>query len=168
MLVLLLLLLLCWPYNPFWVLTSSMTLLHRFSEGFVTINFSEVGSLAPRPTPYLEDQVLHFVWPLPFDLHGMGGPTRSLHSRQHSFPGRWGAQTPSPLQGDSLGRGISFTLFTAITSRRMRSLGHIACVLEMKTAFNILVHKPQEKRTHGIRKLGCKNQLSEFDRMLRH
>jgi hypothetical protein len=46
-------------------------------HGFVTVDFSGVGSLAPRPTPNLEDQGLHFVWPIPFDLSGMGGPTRS-------------------------------------------------------------------------------------------
>jgi hypothetical protein len=38
---------------------------------FVTVNFFGVGSLAPRPTPNQEDQGLHFIWPLPFDLSGM-------------------------------------------------------------------------------------------------
>jgi hypothetical protein len=37
-------------------------------HGFVTVNFSVVGSLLQRPTPKLEDQGLHYVWPLPFDL----------------------------------------------------------------------------------------------------
>jgi hypothetical protein len=30
---------------------------------------------------------------LPFDLSGMGGPTRSLCSRQHSYSGHWGTKT---------------------------------------------------------------------------
>jgi hypothetical protein len=49
-------------------------------HGFVTVNFSGMWSLAPRPTLNLEDQELHFVWPLPFHLSGMGGPTRSYAS----------------------------------------------------------------------------------------
>jgi hypothetical protein len=53
------------------------------------IVFFRGGSLAPRPTPNLEDQGLHFVWPLPFGLYGIGGATKSLHSRQHSFLGHW-------------------------------------------------------------------------------
>jgi hypothetical protein len=43
-----------------------------------------VGLLARRSTPNLEDQGLHFIWPLPFDLSGIGGSTRSLRSRQHN------------------------------------------------------------------------------------
>jgi hypothetical protein len=53
-----------------------LSLLHEF----VTVNFSEVVSLAPK----LEDQGLYFDWPLPFELSDMDGLTRSLHSRQHS------------------------------------------------------------------------------------
>jgi hypothetical protein len=64
-------------------------------RGFVTVDFSGVGLLAPRPTPNLEDQGLHFVWSLPFDLSGMGGATRSLRSRQHTSPCHWGAETSS-------------------------------------------------------------------------
>jgi hypothetical protein len=44
-------------------------LLH---EVFVTVNFSGVGSLAPRPTPNMEDQGLYFVWTLHFNLSGGG------------------------------------------------------------------------------------------------
>jgi hypothetical protein len=65
-------------------------------RGFVTVNVSGVGLFAPRSTPNQEDQGLHFLWPLPFDLSDMGGPTRSLRSRQYSFPGHWGTQTSSP------------------------------------------------------------------------
>jgi hypothetical protein len=35
-----------------------------------------------------DDQGLHFIWPLPFDLSYTGGPTRSLRSRQHGCPRR--------------------------------------------------------------------------------
>jgi hypothetical protein len=42
-------------------------LLHGFLTGF-----SGVLSLAPRPKPNLEDQLLQFIWPLPFDLPGYG------------------------------------------------------------------------------------------------
>jgi hypothetical protein len=66
-------------------------LFHGFSGGFATLTFSGVGSLVPRPTPNLEDQGLHFVWPLSTDLSGIDGSTRSLRSRQQSFPGHWGA-----------------------------------------------------------------------------
>jgi hypothetical protein len=71
------------------------------SGGFVTVNSSGMGSLSPRPTPNMEDQRLHFVFSLPFDLSGMGGTIRSLRSRQHSSPGHWGAQTSSSRQGGS-------------------------------------------------------------------
>lgn len=50
-------LLLYWLCNPVWVLFTS--------TGFVTVDFSDVESLARRPTPKLEDQGLHFVLPLP-------------------------------------------------------------------------------------------------------
>jgi hypothetical protein len=55
--------------------------------GFVTIYFSGMASLAPRPTPNLEDQELHFVRLLPFDLCGMGGCTSSLGSYYHNSSG---------------------------------------------------------------------------------
>jgi hypothetical protein len=55
---------------------------------FVTVNFSGVGSLAPRLILNQKDEGLHFVWYLTFDLSGMGGPTRSLRTRQHSSPGQ--------------------------------------------------------------------------------
>jgi hypothetical protein len=42
-------------------------------HAFVTVNCLGVWSLAPRSTPNLEDQGLHFVWLLPFDLSGMSG-----------------------------------------------------------------------------------------------
>jgi hypothetical protein len=41
--------------------------------GFVTVNFSGVGSLALCPTHNLEDQGLHFLWPLPFGKHSGTG-----------------------------------------------------------------------------------------------
>jgi hypothetical protein len=65
---------------------------------FVTVDFSGVGLLAPRPTLNQEDEGLHFFWPPPFDLSDMGGSTRSLRFRQHSFPDHWGTQT-SPREG---------------------------------------------------------------------
>jgi hypothetical protein len=42
-------------------------------HGFVTVNFLGVWSLAPNSTHDLEDEGLHFIWPLPFDPSGMGG-----------------------------------------------------------------------------------------------
>jgi hypothetical protein len=67
-------------------------LLHGpfYSVGFVTVNFSRVGFLAPRPTSKLEVQGLYFVWPLFFDLSGIGDTTRSWRSRQHNFSGLLG------------------------------------------------------------------------------
>jgi hypothetical protein len=38
-------------------------------------------------TEVLEEQELHFVWPLPYVLPDMGGSTRRLRSRQHSSSG---------------------------------------------------------------------------------
>lgn len=40
-------------------------------DAFVIVNVSEVGSVDPRSTPNLEDQGLHFVCLLPFDLSDM-------------------------------------------------------------------------------------------------
>jgi hypothetical protein len=39
----------------------------------VSLNFSRTGLLAPCPTPNLDDGGLHLVWPLLFELSGMGG-----------------------------------------------------------------------------------------------
>jgi predicted acylesterase/phospholipase RssA len=60
---------------------------------FRNSKFFQGGVVAPRPISNLEDQGLHLVWPLPFDLSGIGGSTRSLRSRQPSCPGEWDAQT---------------------------------------------------------------------------
>jgi hypothetical protein len=46
--------------------------------GFVTVNFSGMESLGLNQTPNLEDQELHFAWPLPFDPSGMGLPYREI------------------------------------------------------------------------------------------
>jgi hypothetical protein len=81
-------------------LASSVVLFHRRWR-FRNSRFVRGGIVAPRPTLSLENQGLYFVWPLPFDLSGIHGPTRSLRSRQHSSPGHWGAHT-SPHLGGSL------------------------------------------------------------------
>jgi len=47
----------------------------RFGNEFL---YSRVQSLAPRPTPNPEDQVLLLVCPLPCNLLGLAGPARSL------------------------------------------------------------------------------------------
>jgi hypothetical protein len=54
----------------------------------------------PQPSN-LEDQQLHFIWPLPFDLPGMGDPATSLSSHQFSSLGHWGMQTSSAQYGGS-------------------------------------------------------------------
>jgi len=36
----------------------------------------------------------YFVWPLSFNLSGLGGPTRSINFSQHSYPGHWSTQSP--------------------------------------------------------------------------
>jgi hypothetical protein len=41
-------------------------------HGFITVNFLWLGSLAPNQNSNLKDHGLHFVWPLPYDLSGMG------------------------------------------------------------------------------------------------
>jgi hypothetical protein len=41
-------------------------------HGSVKQNFSWMESLTSRPIPNMEDPGLPFVWPLPFDLSGMG------------------------------------------------------------------------------------------------
>jgi hypothetical protein len=96
------LLLLYWFYNPVWVLASSMVIKgknggvleasKKIFGHFVTVNFSGVGSLAPRQTLNLEDQGLHFVWPLPFDLW----PYQELTLPPAQLSGYWGGQTSSP------------------------------------------------------------------------
>jgi hypothetical protein len=83
-------------------------------HGFVTVNFSGTGLLAPRPTPNPEDHGLHFVWPLPFVLFGKGESSRSSHSRQYSSPCHWGAQTSSPCPptlANFYNWGTSYVLF---------------------------------------------------------
>jgi hypothetical protein len=57
------------------------------SGRLATVDVFLLGSLAPFPNSNLENLGLHLVWPLPFDMSHIGGSTRSLCSRQHSFPG---------------------------------------------------------------------------------
>jgi hypothetical protein len=78
--------LICGCHNAVWIMVPLW---------FSNSNVSRVGSLAPLPNPNLDYQGLHFVWPLPFALPGMFGPTRSTISRQHSSPGHRGAQASS-------------------------------------------------------------------------
>jgi hypothetical protein len=87
------------PHNLVWILTSSMFRNNTFFQGAVIL----------APTPTLEDQKLHFLWPLPFGLSGKDDPTRSLRSFQHSCPGHWGAQTFSPQKRGSLCGGLTST-----------------------------------------------------------
>jgi hypothetical protein len=75
------------------------------SGGFATIDFSGVGLLVSRPTHNPWDQGLHFIWPLPFDLSGMGDPTRSLRSLSIALHVT-GAQTSSPRQDGTSRRFI--------------------------------------------------------------
>jgi hypothetical protein len=82
---------------------------------FRNSKFFRVGSLAPRPTPNLEVQGLHFVWPLLFDVSGMGGSTTSLRPLQHSLR-VIGARKP-PLHG----RPQSWRRCTYTTNNRTSS-----------------------------------------------
>jgi hypothetical protein len=68
-------------------LCAGLGLLH----GFVTVNFSGVGSLVLRSTSNLEGQGRQFVWPLLFYLPGMRVTTRSLHCLQRSSLNHGGA-----------------------------------------------------------------------------
>jgi hypothetical protein len=79
----------------FFFFTGATTLYLGLVHGFIKVNLFAVGSLAPCPTTKLEDQGLHFVCPLPFNLSGTVGATRSLHSRQHSSPVNWNARISS-------------------------------------------------------------------------
>jgi hypothetical protein len=56
-----------------WVFASSTV-----SGVFVTVDFSGVALLAPRPTSNVGDQGLCFVWPVPFDLSDTGVPYQEL------------------------------------------------------------------------------------------
>jgi hypothetical protein len=55
------------------------------SGGFIAVNFTRMGSSAPRPTPNLEYQGLHFVWLLLFDIRSIAlqviGVHRPLHDK---------------------------------------------------------------------------------------
>jgi hypothetical protein len=59
-------------------------------HGFLTVDFSRVGSLTPRPTTNLKDQGLYFIQCLPLSmlLFDLGGTARGLRSRQHSSLGQ--------------------------------------------------------------------------------
>jgi hypothetical protein len=99
--LLLLLIILHWLYNVSPRLSFSIVFCSAsfrdwfqpawFSGYFWTVNCSWVLWLTPRPTPNLEIQGVHFVYPLLFDVSDMDGPTRSLRSHQHNSPGHWGA-----------------------------------------------------------------------------
>lgn len=85
-----------WPPPPSY--SSSSVVLHLcvdlgLTHDFVTLNFSGLESFAASPTSNPEDHKIHFFWPLPFDLSGMAGPTRSLLFHQHKNPGHRNART---------------------------------------------------------------------------
>jgi hypothetical protein len=107
----------------------------EISGGFVTVIISGVMSLAPHPTRNLEDQALHFVWHLPFELSGKGGTTRSLHSSQHSSPGQWDAQTSSPRKHSSPRGGDAYLLFLKFEYGRNRNRLAYIPQKEMRTPF---------------------------------
>ena len=48
--------------------------------GFCNHHFFTVWVISPKPTPNLEDQECLFIWLLPFDLSGMGGPVGSFET----------------------------------------------------------------------------------------
>jgi hypothetical protein len=85
----------------FFLLVQNPCVGHDFLHGFVTGIFSSLGLLAPFPIPSLENQGLHFIWSLPFDLSSMGGPIGSLCFHQHSSPDDQGWQTFLPWKGCS-------------------------------------------------------------------
>jgi hypothetical protein len=84
---------------------------------FITVNISGVGSLAPRITPNLEEQRLHFVLFLPFDLSGMGSSTKSLRTRPHSSPADWSAQK-APLHDKAVALEVEYRDYLGETWRR--------------------------------------------------
>lgn len=64
--------------------------------------FPEVRMLASRPASDLENQGLPFIWPLPFNLSSMDGPTgSSLHS-----PGNQGTETCVRHYGSNWREGL--------------------------------------------------------------
>jgi hypothetical protein len=69
-----LLLLLLLHYSPWWALASRLIGVLD-NEIFFRVS----GRQPDAPTPNLEDQwAALFVWSLPFNLSGLGGPTRNL------------------------------------------------------------------------------------------
>jgi hypothetical protein len=73
-------------------------------HGFVRISFWG-GVFSCMPHTVVEDEGELSVCPLPFEQPGMSGPTKSLHSCQHSSPDHWSAQTTSVrYRLESLGR----------------------------------------------------------------
>jgi hypothetical protein len=82
--------------NPIFFFTCATSLCESWHpQWFRNSKFFQGGVVSLSLTPSLKDQGLHFICPLPFELSGMGGPTRSLRFRQHSSPFDWGCKWAS-------------------------------------------------------------------------
>jgi hypothetical protein len=141
----------CWRYNSVWVPTSSMVLHHNlfcilvhqgtsdilFSGSFVTVNFSWVWSLTTQTAPILEVQWLHLAWHLLFDLSGIGGSTRSVHSLQHNSWGHTGcANLPSAVRQWS--------------SRRVLWTSFVNYCVQKNPPINPILTDPAESNLHSV------------------
>jgi hypothetical protein len=84
------------PGDNFFFFTGATTLCVGLGlyHSFVEVDFSGVGVFASHSAPITEDHGLNSSGPLPFDLSGVCGPTRSLRLHQHSSPGHCGRRPP--------------------------------------------------------------------------
>jgi hypothetical protein len=94
-------------------------------NSLLTLNFSGVVSSAPCPTPNLGGEGghgLHFIWLLTYELSGIGGATRSIHSHQHSSLGHWSMQTSTRQSGSPRGVYTELGAFKYILLSRIFSM----------------------------------------------
>ena len=80
-----------------------------------------VVSPVPNPLTWKTGES-RFVGPLPFDLSGLGGPTRRRSSRRHSSRGLRGTQARRPRQGGDPSRMFSTVLYIHFLSTDKENL----------------------------------------------
>jgi hypothetical protein len=58
------------------------------------------------------------------------------------------------------------SIFRVVNSRRLKWLGHVACMADKRNAYRILVRKPEGKRLLGRSRHGWDNDIKMYIRLL--
>jgi hypothetical protein len=126
--------------------------------GFGTNYFFTVWGCQPHAKPPTSrTRVSIFVWVIPLDLSGMGGPTSSICYRQHSSRVHVTTQAPPLRQSrDTFGGQVISrkpNIVTTIEERTLEWAGHLLREPDDRTVEKVFRGKPGGRRKAGRPKL---------------